>query len=160
MTPDFTATYNHYQDVIFRFCLTNCRDRELGQDLTQETFLRFWLCLERKEDIRHERGFLYHIARNLIIDHVRRKKETSLDQLMETGYEPTIDTWHETYSRLDAERPLQALRAMEPQYRMALHSRFIKGFTPMEIAKQNGETPNTVSVRIFRGLKHLRLALK
>ena len=160
MTDDFTATYNLYRDAIFRYYLWKCHDREVAEDLTQDTFLRFGLCLRRKEEIRHVRGFLYRIAYNLFVDHVRRKRETSLDQLLEAGFEPAIDPWHQTFSRLDAERPMKMLSKMPRPYRRVLEQRFIRGLAPAEIATITGETSNTVSVRIFRGLKHLRCALE
>ena len=157
MLEDFTAIYTLYRAAILRYCLWKCRDHEVSQDLTQETFLRFWLCLERREPILHTRAFLYRIAHNLIVDHARRKKEASLDQLLEAGYEPAVDPWHHTNSHLDAQKPLQKLMHMPAPYRQVLHRRFIQGLTPAQIATQTGETSNAVSVRIFRGLKHLRL---
>ena len=160
MIHDFNAIYELYKDAIFRYCLWKCRDREVGQDMVQETFLRFYLCLQAGEEVRFPRAFLYRIAHNLFINHVRKKKEVSLDQLLEAGFEPTVDPWHETYSRLDSERPLKMLGKMRSPYKQVLHRRFIKGLDPGEIAHLTGETSNTVSVRIFRGLRHLRFLLR
>lgn len=159
MIHDFIAIHDLYQEAIFRYCSRRCTDREVAKDLTQDTFLRFWVCLQRKDEILHERAFLYRIAHNLIIDHARRKREASLEQMLEGGFEPTVDHWPQTYSRLDAEKPMRKLRAMPSPYRQVLHSRFILGLNPAEIARKTGENPNTVSVRIFRGLKSLRLLL-
>ena len=159
MNDDFIAIYSLYQEDIFRFCFWKSHDREIGQDLMQETFLRYWHCLEDKKKILNTRAFLYRIARNLIIDRFRRKKEESLDQLLEAGFEPSEDPWHHTYSHLDAERPLQKLSAMPNPYKQVLQQRFLHGLSPSEIAKVTGESANTVSVRIFRGLKDLRLSL-
>ena len=160
MTDNFTAQFDLYNDAIFRFCLWKCRDRDTAKDLTQETFLRFWVCLQRKEEVLHVRAFLYRIAHNLFVDHVRRKKDASLDQMLETGFEPSVDLWHQTYNRLDAEKPLETLGRMESPYRQVLHRRFVQGLTPAEIAMMTGESANTVSVHIFRGLKYLRSLLE
>ncbi len=160
MTNDFTVTYDLYKAAIFRYYLWKCRDHEVAQDLTQETFLRLCLCLQRDEKVLNTRAFLYRIAHNLFIDHVRKKKEASLDQMLETGFEPSIDPWHHTYNRLDAMRPLKKLSKMRKSYKQALRYRYIKGLAPAEIATITGETANVVSVRIFRGLRHLRTMLK
>lgn len=157
---DFTAIYEQYHAAILRFCNGKCRDSDLGEDMTQETFLRFWTCLQRKDSILLSRPFLYRIAHNLFIDHIRRKKEVSLDVLLEAGFEPSVDPWHHTYSRLDAARPIRKLSKMPKTHRLALHRRFILGLTPAEIGVMTGESPNTVSVRIFRGLSHLRKQLE
>ncbi len=160
MIDDFTDIYDLYHEAIFRYCYWKCRDREIAKDLMQDVFLRFCQCLQRKEEIVHVRAFLYCIAHNLFLNHVRRKKEASLDQLLETGFEPAIDPWHHTFSELDCERPLQKLAEMPSTYRHVLQNRFIRGFLPAEIATMTGESSNTISVRIFRGLKHLRTLLK
>lgn len=160
MSNDFTATYDLYQDAIFRYCLWKCHDREIGRDLMQETFLRYWQTLQRKKEILHARAFLYRIAHNLFVSHVRRKKETSLDQLLETGSEPTVDPWQQTYSQLEAQKAIEKLSKMQHPYRQVLHYRFILGLAPAEVATITGESPNMVSVRTFRGLKSLRLLLQ
>lgn len=154
---EFTEIYDLYQHAIYHYCLRKCRDPELGKDLTQETFLRFFLCLQRDEKILLSRAFLYRIAHNLIIDYVRKKKEASLDQLVENGFEPSIDHWEQSYSRLDSDKPIKMLMNLQRPYRKVLHQRFILGLPPAEIAKLSGEeSSNAISVRIFRGLKALR----
>jgi RNA polymerase sigma-70 factor (ECF subfamily) len=154
---DFTAKYDLYHKDIFRFCMHKSRDHEIGQDLMQETFMRFLVCLQRKEEILNTRAFLYRIAANLFIDHVRRRKTSSLDALQEAGFEPTVDPWSHIYNRLDAERLLKKLVHKQRPYRKLLHQRFILGMPPAEIGRATGETSNAVSVRVFRGLKQLRV---
>lgn len=96
MTDDFTTTYNLHCDAITRYCHRNSRDREIGQDLMQETFLRYWNYLQRGEEIPNVRALLYRIAHNLFIDHVRKKKEASLDHMLESGFAPSVDPWSQT----------------------------------------------------------------
>ena len=59
-------------DKIFRFCYYRVHNREMAEDLTQETFLRFMNSHyeERGEGIR----YLYVIARNLCIEESKRRK--------------------------------------------------------------------------------------
>jgi DNA-directed RNA polymerase specialized sigma24 family protein len=61
--------------------------REIAQDLTQEVFMRFWQTLRDGEKAYNERALLYTIARHLVIDWYRKKKESSLDALDEQGIE-------------------------------------------------------------------------
>ncbi len=157
---DFTALYELHHAAILRYCAWKSHDRDIGEDLVQDTFLRFWLCLERGEQVSNVRALLYRIAHNLFVDHVRRKKETSLDVLLEAGFEPSVDPWHVTVSALDARRPLEQLQTMQRPYRTVLHRRFMQGLLPADIATLTGESTNAVSVRIFRGLRQLRGMLK
>lgn len=157
MIDDFTAVYNLHRQAITRYCLWECRDQEVGQDLAQETFMRYWQCVQRQEEILHTRAFLYRIAHNLIVDYVRKKRESSLDQLMDNGFEPSAtDLWHQTDSKLDSERWIKKMNTMKHSYRNVLHQRFILGLPPADIALMTGESSNTVSVRIHRGLQSLR----
>ena len=160
MIEDFTTSYDLYKDAILRYCLWKSNNRDVGQDLMQETFLRFWICLRNEKKITHTRAFLYRIAHNLFVSHIRKKKEASLDQLLETGYEPVIDPWEHVHDRLDAERPIKVMQRMRPALKKVLRQRFIQGLPPTEIAVLSGETPNTISVRIFQGLKKLRSSLE
>jgi len=156
MTHDFNATYDLYHAPILRYCLWKCRDKESSQDLMQETFLRYWIFLQNKKEVLHIRAFLYRIAHNLFLDQMRKKRDASLDELLEVGFEPAVDPWHHVFSHLDAESVLKKLAATRSPYKQLLHRRFIQGLAPAEIATLTGETANAVSVRIFRGLQSLR----
>ena len=84
---------DNYSDEFFRFALVRIRNREVAEDLVQDTFLSG---LDAAKDFRgdcHEKSWLYNILRNKIIDHYRKKtnqelKESSLtsDDLEESFY--------------------------------------------------------------------------
>lgn len=59
-------------DKIFRYCYYRIRDKQVAEDITQETFLRFLKSdyVNQQKEIR----YLYVIARNLCIDESRKRK--------------------------------------------------------------------------------------
>lgn len=60
-------------DKIYRYCYFRLHDRQLAQDLTQETFLRFYrqgMSLDNGKEL----PYLYTVARNLCIDEFRKRK--------------------------------------------------------------------------------------
>jgi len=80
--PDLEEQY----DKIYRYCYFKLHDAELAEDITQETFLRFF---ESKgyRDVGKKIGYLYTIAGNLCIDHYRRnagKKFESYENISDT----------------------------------------------------------------------------
>lgn len=60
-------------DKIYRYCYFKLQGREIAEDITQETFLRFWESRDYHSEGKALR-YLYTIARNLCIDEYRKKK--------------------------------------------------------------------------------------
>lgn len=72
-------------DKIFRYCYWKVHNKEIAEDMTQETFLRF---LQRNYNESGKKiRFLYTIARNLCIDESRKKsfEDYSLDSSENKG---------------------------------------------------------------------------
>lgn len=155
----FTEIFQAHADAIFRHCAFKLLDRALAHDLTQETFLRMWQQIEKGRDIENMKAFLYRIADNLIIDHVRKKKSISLDDLQEQGFDPGQEDTS-AQSRLEMGRAMLALGKLEEPYRKVIELRYVEGLGVSEIAALTGDPPNTVSVRIHRALEQLRSHLR
>lgn len=67
----------HY-DKIYRYCYYRLQHRETAEDVTQETFLRFYLKNYGRQG-ENPLKVMYTIARNLCVDEARRKKPLPLD---------------------------------------------------------------------------------
>jgi RNA polymerase sigma-70 factor (ECF subfamily) len=74
----FEALVERYQQRLISFFFTNTRDHQFSEDLTQETLLRVhdqaWDYLPTGRF----RGWMYRIARNLLIDNIRRRSHDAL----------------------------------------------------------------------------------
>ncbi len=74
---EFSAIYDSHAEKIYRFIYYKTLHRETAEDLTSHTFMN---ALEHMDQFDPKRGsitvWLYRIARNLIIDHYRRKRST------------------------------------------------------------------------------------
>lgn len=153
-----------YQHRLLRYLVSLTADRAIAEDLFQETWIRV---LERghQYDGRHEFStWLYTIARNLTIDHLRRKRPAvSLDALMEAEdaalpYEPAsrgpsaLDTvaQHEV-----AERVTAAMSGLPSEYRETVVLRFQEGLALEEIATLTKVPLGTVKSRLYRALNML-----
>lgn len=160
---DFLAAYEAYADAIFRYTLVRIRNRDKAKDIVQETFLRVWQYLVEKGDITYMKSFLYTVATRLIINEAKRRKAESLEALLEaSGLEDMPsgeDVLQKRVDFLDGERAISELESLEPKDAEVIRLRFIAECGPKEIAEIIGETENTVSVRINRALKKLRIRL-
>ena len=64
-----------YYDDIFRYSLSLCHDRDMAQDLTQDTFLRALKSLHQLKDPSKLKTWLFTISRNLFISEVRKNSK-------------------------------------------------------------------------------------
>jgi len=156
-----------YQHRLLRYLVYLSGNRELAEDLFQETWIRV---LERGDqyDGKHEFStWLYAVARNLTIDYLRRKRPMSLDGLMEdeehAPLEP-VDTrpsaWEVVAQHELAERISGALINLPAEYRETVVLRFQEGLALEEIAIVTRAKLGTVKSRLYRGLNMLMSLLK
>jgi RNA polymerase sigma-70 factor (ECF subfamily) len=156
-----------YQHRLLRYLVYLSGNRELAEDLFQETWIRV---LERGHqfDGKHEFStWLYAVARNLTIDYLRKKSPVSLDGLMEdeehAPLEP-IDTgpmaWEVVQQHEQAERIGAALVSIPAEYRETVVLRFQEGLALQEISVVTGAPVGTVKSRLYRGLNMLMSRLK
>lgn len=155
----FLKSYDEHADAIYRYCFFRVFDQDRAQDTVQETYLRTWEYLSRGNKIRNPKAFLYRTARNLIIDQSRKKREISLDELIDQGFDPGVDNAERADDILDARAIASHIQQLEPLYREAVTLRYINELRPQEIADILDESENVISVRVNRGINMLRKIL-
>ncbi len=152
----FLKAYEDYSDAIFRFCYVRLRQRELALDIMQETFIKTWEYLRADKEIQNLRAFLYRVANNLIIDYSRKKKESSLDYLMEQGFDAPAEDRDVLHTSLDAQYVVRMVQDMDEKYRDVIILRYVEDLPIKEIADIIGESENVVSVRLHRGIQQVK----
>lgn len=156
LEADFLAAYDEHADALFRHALLRVRDREAAKDIVQETFSKVWIYLSEGKTVDYMRAFLYRVANNLIIDGARKKRNASLDAMMEDdGFEPRDETAKDPADIPAAREAIALLGQLDEIYRTAITMRYLDEMTPREIAQALGVSENVVSVRIHRGIERL-----
>lgn len=153
---DFLKAYDEYADALFRYCVSKVSDRDVAKDLLQETFAKTWEYIAAGNEVANLKAFLYKTLNNLVIDTYRKKKAMSLDVLQEDGFDPPDEMQVQAGEMEDGRRAMQQLRAIPEIYRDVIFMRYVNGLELSEIAEITGESENTVSVRIHRGIKKLK----
>ena len=156
---DFSQAFAEYKDEIFRHCYFILFDRDLALEIMQDAFMKTWEYVAEGNDIDNVGAFLYRVASNLCFNYKRKKSETSLDALQESGFDPPSEDERLKRDVIAEEQVMSVLKQIEEPYRTAVSMRYIQGLSPAEIADILGESANTVSVRITRGVKQLRTLL-
>ncbi len=157
-----------YQYRLVRYLIYLLGRRDEVDDLVQETWLRV---LERGSSYDGRSRFepwLFTIARNLAIDHLRKGRTFSLDSNPEGEQDTALPTpasnapspFTLAARTEDAERLAGSLQLLEPIYREALVLRFQEELSLQEISGVVGAPVATVASRIYRGLRTLRSRLE
>src|SRR5579862_9529536 len=74
----FEELVEQYQGPLIGFFFRNTRDHQLSEDLTQETLLRVFNQAWDYLPTGRFRGWVYRIARNLLVDNIRRQSHDAL----------------------------------------------------------------------------------
>jgi RNA polymerase sigma-70 factor (ECF subfamily) len=155
MSAMVTELIDRYQHRLYRYLVRMAP--EAADDLFQQTWLRVVESIGRYDERRGFDTWLFAIAHNLAIDHLRRRAPASLDDGdREWLASPAPDACREL---LEAERrQLLAAAMMElpPLYRETLSLRFEEDMKLEEIAATIGVPLATVKSRLRRGLEALR----
>src|SRR5262245_45204985 len=161
------ALIETYQHRLLRYLLSVTGSRPMAQDLFQETWLHV---LERGRQYRSQWKFevwLFSIARHLVIDEIRRKKGSSLQELMDPeaggGFQPMADSpspFDETLAGEQGQRVAHVLTQIPAVYREVLTLRFQDELGLEEVATIVKAPLSTVKSRLYRGLEALRRLLE
>lgn len=150
-----TLVLAHY-DAIYAYCWRHVGQRELAQDLTQTTFLRFWQHRDRYIHDGRELNYLYTIAGNLCKDWCRRKKPLALEDLPQPQRDPAAPP----DDRDTALAVQAALAALPFAQRNTLLLYYVQGFTTTEIAAITHTTLPAVRYRLAAARRRLGELLK
>lgn len=160
----FAEIVKRYQRPVFSIIVRMVRDAGLAEDLTQETFIKAFRALKSFDPKRKLSSWLFTIAHNTAIDHLRRKAlqtvpleaESEGHDLLETLPAAGVDTPERAaMSRELAQAFERELRAMRPEYAEILVLRFQEGLAYEEISEVTGLPIGTVKTHLFRARRQL-----
>ena len=140
-------------DKIYRYCYFKMYDDQIAQEITQETFLRFYkqgLNLGSDKEL----PYLYTIAKNLCIDHFRRRTTESLEEITE---EVIDDPTEDLISNLTLRMIMSKLPEDEQEL---IFLRYVNEISVTAICKITGLSRFAVYRRLSKSLKWLKEELK
>jgi RNA polymerase sigma factor (sigma-70 family) len=145
--------YERHRNAMYTYCLYVSGDRQLSEDITQETFMRL---MEQKQKLQIEnslKGWLFICTRNLLFNRLKQQKVRS-DRAKEFA---------EAVGVLDVETKLfieSVLGRLTADERELVILREQQRFTIAEIAQILGISEEAVRVRLFRARKRMQQIAK
>lgn len=156
-----------YQHRLYRFLVRMVEDRATAEDLFQQTWIRLMEKIGSYDTRRNFEAWLFAIARNLAIDHLRRRRGISLDEVDDSG-QARVDRLaagspDALEQLLDFERGAllaAAIGELPAIHREVLTLRFEEEMKLEQIAEVAGVPISTVKSRLHRALENLRARIE
>ncbi len=170
----FAELVRRYETPVYNFVIRHLRHSESAADVTQDVFLRV---VQNAAEFKHEARlstWLYTIARNLCVDHLRKqshRRHPSLDQPLREGDDQRtlLDNISDTHPRASVERSaisgqvqsriVEAVEKLPDDQREVFLLREVANLPFKEIAEITGVGENTVKSRMRYALDRLQDAL-
>jgi RNA polymerase sigma-70 factor (ECF subfamily) len=168
-TGAFSDLVRRHHERVYNTVFGLVGDLDEADDLAQEAFLKAFRSLRRFRGQSLFSTWLYRIAVNCSLDHLKskhRRSTVSLDEYQDIQEFPSI--WRRNTEDADVgvqRRELQeileiALDALPEEYRVTFVLREIEGMAYEEIAELLKCSVGTVKSRLFRGRAKLRESLQ
>ena len=155
----FELIYNNLAGGIFRYVYFKVSDFELARDITSEAFVKYWKVLSGKKKIENHKALLYLIAKGLVIDYYRKKKNNkrvSLESVDERLL-GLIDTAEDSLlQKQELEQIYVKIKLLKKDFQDMLFLHYVEDLTIKEIAFIQKKKENAVRVLLHRALKSLK----
>lgn len=150
---DIESKMMETKESLFNFIYRMTFDREVAEDIFQETWLRVVRNLEKYNPAIPFKIWLFEIAKNICRDYARKleRRRKGLELLEIRG-----TTSEKDFLPQEEERLKVCLKKLPIKYREVIHFRFFEELEYEEIGKILNIPSGTVKSRVNRGLKKLR----
>jgi RNA polymerase sigma-70 factor (ECF subfamily) len=151
----FAGFYERSARSLWAYLARTSGDPALAEDLMQESYVRF-LCAPRPESRAAEgevaaRRYLFRIATNLLRDHWRRLRTSSIEEMPEESFAATGGA-----GQADSQMMLgPALAQMRPRDRQLLWLAYAEGYSHREIAEVTGLASASIRLLLFRARRKI-----
>lgn len=159
----FTPLYERYVHLVWNYCLARLRDDDRAADATSSTFLKAMKALPRyKPEMRGEqttfRSWLMTIARNVVLDELRRRPTSPIDEAEYQLASPDDGPEEIAIARDRKRQLLEAYAHLSDQQQDVIRLRQ-QGLTGEEIGAVLGIKVGAVKSTHYRAIQKLRQLL-
>lgn len=157
----FGKLYEFYYLPVFRYIHFRIRKKEDTQDLVQTVFIKIYESIDRYQERGKEPlSYFFTVARNTVIDYLRKKQDLNLYENVEVEEEGKDDP--ENFAEENEQRRIvnEAIQTLNEDQKEVILLKFMAGLSNSEIANQIGKSQDAVRQIQHRALKVLKEKLK
>ena len=146
--------YTHNAHMVYRFLFSRCKDAQLSEDLTQETFLRAFQSMERFDGSCKLTTWLCQIARHVLLQHYEKNGKEAPAELVEDI--PARDNVEQqVIQRIELDDVFNKLQTLPASMRKVVYLRALDGLSYKEIGAVMEKSENWARVTFFRAKEQL-----
>lgn len=151
--------YEEYLPFIYHTVLTMVRNKEQAEDITSDFFIRLWEKAFQYKSGNGHKGYLATIARNMVIDAIRKEKHLNLYDEVEdyeaeiSKQQPTISVEDQVLSQLSL---TEALTVLNPKEQEVLNLKLLGDLSFKEISSILNVPMGTITWRYQSAIQKLR----
>lgn len=139
-----------YENLL-RYCYMKTKNKEIAEDIVQETYLKFWQSKSYK-DTGKEEAYLYIIAKNLCMDEFRRPVTEDIDE-NDSIVDVKVESSQQIVDRIAIE---EALEKLPEDLKEIVVLRYINDLAVNDVARVMKISRFAVNRRLKEGLSILR----
>ena len=152
-SPDaFEEVVEKYQYPVTRYLYRLTGDYETAKDLAQDTFIKAYKGILRTDSELRLNAWLYKIATNTAIQHLRRKKTVSFISFENLGKSKQANNGSRSDNTIEDLAIKEALGEIPWEQRICVVLHYIEGFKYREIAETMNISEEAVRKRVARGV--------
>ncbi|HTD42305.1 MAG TPA: RNA polymerase sigma-70 factor [Mucilaginibacter sp.] len=157
----FEQIFHSYKERVYSYVLAIVKSNDAAEEVTQEIMIKLWLCREMLDQVENLDAYIYVIARNKSLNHLRK---VAYDLRLLNELKSFIpDEYSNTEDRIavkDYELLLtNAVNSLSPQRRQVYHLSRVEGLSHDEIAERLNLSKQTVKNHLVEALKSIRIHL-
>lgn len=147
---EYNECVNLYADNVYRFILKNLGHIEDAKDVVQGAFEKLWISRDKVENEK-SKSYLFTIAYNQMIDHIRKNKRITLKDEFTDSAKGAVSQKHDTKRVLN-----EALAKLSEQQRSLVLLKDYEGYSYEEIGQITNLNESQVKVYLHRARLQLR----
>ena len=155
-TAAFGELYDLYLDDIYRFIFYKVTHKELAEDLTEDTFLKVWQNIQSYKKTKYPfSSWLYRIAHNTVIDHLRKEKVDIAELIIEV-HDERMDATEFAKEHFNQQLLQRAMVGLPEMQREAIILKYVNDLSNAEIADVLEKSETAVRTLLSRAIAKLK----
>ena len=154
----FKRLFDSYKNRVYGYVLAIAHSPYAAEEITQEIFIKLWLCRDILHEVENLDGYIFTIARNRTLNHLRKAAyDTRLLRELQELVKPEHNNVEERAAASEYDRLVRdAILLLSPQRRLVYQLSRDGGLNHEEIAEQLHLSRNTVKNHLVEALRFIR----